>query len=67
MSKRDALEEWIHVANLLAEGHLFPSRNHGSPHVGTRQYARFLEGGSQRSGLTQRPTARIRCGARRRR
>jgi integrase len=48
---RDAVEEWIRVANLSAEGYLFPSRNHGSPHLGTRQYARILEGWVSQIGL----------------
>ena len=39
---RDALQAWIKQAGLRPEDFLFPSRLHGSPHLGTRQYARIL-------------------------
>jgi integrase len=39
---RDALLTWIRQARLTPEDFLFPSRLHGSPHLGTRQYARIL-------------------------
>ena len=39
---RDALHAWIKEAGLRPEDFLFPSRLHGSPHLGTRQYARIL-------------------------
>ena len=39
---RDALHVWIKQAGLKPEDFLFPSRLHGSPHLGTRQYARIL-------------------------
>ena len=39
---RDALQAWIKRAGLKQEDFLFPSRLHGSPHLGTRQYARIL-------------------------
>ena len=39
---RDAVEAWIHEANLRSEDYLFPSRIHGSPHICTRHYARML-------------------------
>ena len=39
---RDAVQAWIKLAGLKAEDFLFPSRLHDSPHLGTRQYARFL-------------------------
>lgn len=39
---RDALQVWIEPAELKPEDFLFPSRLHGSPHPGTRQYARVL-------------------------
>ena len=39
---RDALQAWIKQAGLEPEDFLFPSRLHGSPHLGTRQYARIL-------------------------
>ena len=32
------------TANLAQEDYLFPSRIHDSPYLGTRQYARNLEG-----------------------
>ncbi len=39
---RDAVQAWIKRAGLKTEDFLFPSRLHGSPHLGTRQYARIL-------------------------
>jgi integrase len=48
---RDALEEWIRVANLGNDDFLFPSRIHRSPHLGTRQYARILEAWVSEIGL----------------
>lgn len=33
---REALLKWIKVAGLNSEDFLFPSRIHGSPHLGTR-------------------------------
>ena len=41
-STRDALQAWITIAALKPEDFLFPSRLHGSPHIGTRQYTRIL-------------------------
>jgi integrase len=41
---REALVSWIKHANLKSEDYLFPSRIHKSPHMGTRQYARVLDG-----------------------
>lgn len=40
---REALLKWIQLAGLRSEDFLFPSRMHGSPHLGTRQYARILD------------------------
>lgn len=40
---RDTLQKWIKRAGLRSEDFLFPSRIHGSPHLGTRQYARILK------------------------
>lgn len=40
---REALVKWIKLASLKPEDLLFPSRIHGSPHLGTRQYARILD------------------------
>ncbi|MBS0173729.1 MAG: tyrosine-type recombinase/integrase [Nitrospira sp.] len=38
-------------ATLKSEDYLFPSRIHNSPHMGTRQYARVLEGWVKAIGL----------------
>lgn len=43
-STRDAVGAWIAEANLTSEDCLFPSRVHKSGHLGTRQYARILDG-----------------------
>jgi site-specific recombinase XerD len=40
---RDTLQKWIKQAGLRSDDFLFPSRIHGSPHLGTRQYARILK------------------------
>jgi len=48
---RDALHKWIKLAELKSDDFLFPSRVHNSPHLGTRQYARILEGCVQALGL----------------
>ena len=39
---REAIQAWIKHAELKSEDFLFPSRLNGSPHLGTRQYARIL-------------------------
>ena len=39
---REAVQAWIKHAGLKSEEFLFPSRLNGSPHLGTRQYARIL-------------------------
>jgi integrase len=59
---RDAVQKWIKTAGLRSDDFLFPSRIHGSPHLGTRQYARILEGWVGELGLDRRNTARTRCG-----
>jgi hypothetical protein len=41
---RGAAQKWIKLAGLKADDFLFPSRIHDSPHLGTRRYARILEG-----------------------
>ena len=41
---RDVVEAWIRKAGLKSDDYLFPSRVHRSPHLGTRQYARILDG-----------------------
>jgi hypothetical protein len=48
---RDAQQKWIKTAGLKSDDFLFPSRIHDSPHLGTRQYARILEGGVEQLGL----------------
>ena len=41
---REAVSGWINLAHLRSEDFLFPSRVHSSPHLGTRQYARIVDG-----------------------
>jgi integrase len=41
---REVIQAWIHEADLRSEDFLFPSRIHDSPHLGTRQYARIVDG-----------------------
>jgi integrase len=41
---REALETWIKSAGLRSDSFLFPSRVRSSPHLGTRQYARIVDG-----------------------
>jgi len=48
---RDAVEAWIRKASLKFDDYLFPSRVHRSPHLGTRQYARILDGWVSSVGL----------------
>ena len=48
---RDAVQKWIKQAGLRSDDFLFPSRIHDSPHLGTRQYARILEGWVEELGL----------------
>jgi integrase len=48
---RDAVQRWIKQAGLRSDDFLFPSRIHESPHLGTRQYARILEGWVEELGL----------------
>ena len=48
---RDTLQAWIKRAALRSDDYLFPSRIHDSPHLGTRQYARILEGWIGELGL----------------
>ena len=50
-STREAVEAWIKSAALRADDYLFPSRLHASPHLGTRQYARILDGWVKEIGL----------------
>jgi len=48
---RESVQKWIKQAALKAEDFLFPSRIHGSPHLGTRQYARIVDGWVKELGL----------------
>jgi integrase len=48
---REAVQKWIQQAGLRSEDFVFPSRIHDSPHLGTRQYARILEGWVRELGL----------------
>ena len=48
---REALQKWIKPAQLRSEDFLFPSRLHESEHLGTRQYARILDGWVAELGL----------------
>jgi integrase len=50
-STREAVNAWIKLKQLKAEDYLFPSRVHKSPHLGTRQYARVLDGWINEIGL----------------
>src|SRR6478736_6429151 len=52
---RLAVEMWIARAQLKSGDFLFPSRVHTSPHLGTRQYARIVDGWVEEIGLD--PTA----------
>ncbi|NUZ07698.1 tyrosine-type recombinase/integrase [Piscinibacter koreensis] len=47
----EAVQAWIKQAGLKQEDFPFPSRIHGSPHLGTRQYARILERWVEELGL----------------
>jgi len=48
---REAVSNWIREAELKPEDYLFPSRIHRSPHIGTRQYARIVDGWINEIGL----------------
>ena len=50
---REAVESWIRRAGLTSDSYLFPSRVRRSPHLGTRQYARILDGWVAEIGLEQ--------------
>jgi site-specific recombinase XerC len=47
----EAVQTWIKLAGLKSEDFLFPSRIHDSPHRGTRQHVRILEGRVEELGL----------------
>ncbi len=42
---------WIKAEGLRGDGCLLPSRNHASPHLGARQYARIVHGWVDEIGL----------------
>jgi integrase len=48
---RLAVEAWIAKAQLKPGDFLFPSRVQQSPHIGTRQYARIVDGWVEEIGL----------------
>lgn len=48
---RDAVQKWIKQAELKSDDFVFPSRIHGSPNLGARQYARILEHWVEELGL----------------
>lgn len=48
---REAVGAWISEARLRPEDFLFPSRISSSPHLGTRQYARIVDGWVAEIGL----------------
>ncbi len=48
---RDAVDAWIKAENLQPEGALFPSRCSNHDHLGTRQYARIVDGWITEIGL----------------
>jgi len=50
---REAVQAWIKQAALKPEDFLFPCRLHGSPHLGTRQYARILGHWVEELGLNR--------------
>lgn len=47
----EAVGAWIRHARLKGEDYLFPSRVHRLPHLGTRQYARIVDGWVEEIGL----------------
>ena len=48
---REAVETWLRKAGLRSDDYLFPSRVRRSPNLGTRQYARILDGWVSLVGL----------------
>lgn len=48
---REAVDAWIKESSLTQDDYLFPSRIHESPHLGTRQYARIVDGWIKEIGL----------------
>jgi len=48
---RISIEQWIEAAKLETSSYLFPSRQHASPHLSTRQYSRIVESWVRGVGL----------------
>ncbi len=48
---RRAVSAWMAQARLTSQDFLFPSRSSKSPHLGTRQYARIVDGWVDEIGL----------------
>jgi integrase len=48
---RTSVAEWIKHAALHSDSYLFPTRQHDSPHLSTRQYARIVDGWIAAIGL----------------
>lgn len=48
---RNAIVEWIQLAQLRSEGFLFPSRINSAKHLSTRQYARIVKSWVTEIGL----------------
>jgi hypothetical protein len=63
---RVAVSAWLEKSQLQSDEFPFPSRLARSPHVSTRQYARIVHHWSKLPGWIHRPTARTRCGERKR-
>ena len=60
---REAVQKWIKQAGLKVRGlRVCPSSIHDSPHLGTRQYGRILEGSVRELDFIAPTTARTRCG-----
>lgn len=51
---RKSLQAWIQKADLHIGQYLFPSRNHDSEHISTRQYARIVKSWVKMIGLDPR-------------
>ena len=63
LATREAVEAWIKSAALRSDDYLFPSRLHTSPHLGTRQYARIVDGWVEEIGLDPSAYGPTRSGA----
>jgi len=58
---RTSVTDWIKHASLHSECYLFRTRQHQSPHLSTRQYARIADRWIGAIGLARVPTARTQC------